>query len=262
MSDGFFIGPVKIYYYSLCILVAVWMGLWLATRRATHTNIATQSLLDIMATLLVAGVVGGRLGFVVQNVSYFAQQPLEILRLTSGGLSIHGALVAGILTLIIIAKKQKRSLLSLTDLFSLPLLLGQIIGRLGNYFNQELFGYPTALPWGIFIDPGHRPAGFFTNTHFHPVFLYEMILHAVGFLILWRLPNKKPGYLTLGYALVFSITRYITEIFRISDRIIAGLSLAQIISLIVFIAAILLAFRHDIFQKKQYPLANLRKNRD
>jgi phosphatidylglycerol:prolipoprotein diacylglycerol transferase len=132
---------------------------------------------------------------------------------------------------------------TITDVLALPVLAGQVIGRLGNYFNQELFGYPTSLPWKIFIDASHRPAQYLQNSYFHPTFLYEMLLDAVGFAILWFWRPKKAGQLTAGYLLVFAIGRFVTEIWRISDRVLWGLSLAQLISLVVGLFALYL-FRH------------------
>lgn len=238
--DGFWLGPIKIYFYSLCLLAAVWVGYALAVRRGQRYKLSSVLISDAIVAVVVAGVLGGRLGFVIQNTTYFTENPGDILRLTSGGLSIHGALLGGLLVLWLFARHRKLAFWQLTDLFAIPLLAGQIIGRLGNYFNQELFGYPTQLPWGITINPSNRPAGYFSETTFHPIFAYEMLLHLVGLIVLWRIPNQKPGQVTLVYLIIFSASRFITEIWRISDRLAIGLSLAQAISLVIMVGSIAL----------------------
>jgi prolipoprotein diacylglyceryl transferase len=121
-----------------------------------------------------------------------------------------------------------------------PLLIGQIIGRLGNFTNQELFGYPTDLTWKIFIDPENRPGQFSQASYFHPVFAYEMIANAIGLLLLVWLKFKKPGQLTGAYLLVWATSRFMIEIWRISDRIVYDLSLAQLMSLLILPLAIYL----------------------
>lgn len=246
MADGFFLGPIKIYYYSLCLLAAVWVGYGLALRQAKNHKLTANTVSDSIVLALISGVIGGRLVFVLQNLTYFSEQPGEILRITSGGLSIHGAILGGAFALWLFCRKYKLSFVKLTDALSLPLLAGQIIGRLGNYFNQELFGYPTNLPWAISIDPINRPAGYFSETLFHPVFAYEMILNAIGLAILWRLqPHfKKPGQLATAYLIVFAISRFIAEIFRISDRLFWNLSLAQVVSLALLLFLGLLKIKH------------------
>lgn len=263
MSDGFFLGPIKIYYYSLCLLAAVWIGYAIAIRLGKEQKIATTAISDITALLLVSGVIGGRIGFVLQNLGYFSAQPAELFRLTSGGLSIHGAIIAGLLALYWFCKKHRLSVATLADLFALPLLAGQIIGRLGNYFNQELFGYPTHVPWAITIDPAHRPAGYFDEATFHPTFAYEMILNTLGLVILWQFRKtfKKPGDLALAYLIVSSVNRFIVEIFRISDRLFWQLSLAQIISLAIIITANLFLYRRSTVTTTATVVHSLRDNK-
>jgi phosphatidylglycerol:prolipoprotein diacylglycerol transferase len=216
-------------------MVAIWVAYALALRSRRALNFNPDQLTDIVALILGAGIVGGRLGFVIQNFSYFNTHPVDTIRLTTGGLSIHGALLIISLALFYYAKQKKLSFLKLTDHLVIPLLAGQIIGRLGNYFNQELFGYPTELPWKLAIDPLHRPTGYFSNFYFHPTFLYEMLLNAIALLFVSRLKQKREGSLSLIYLLLFAVNRFIVEIFRISDRYLFNLSLAQWISLVIII---------------------------
>ncbi len=240
MSDSFLLGPIRVYYYSLVLLAAVWLSYSLVIKNKQRFKLTTDQLTDLFVELLVGGIVGARLAFVVQNLSYYWANPFEILRLTTGGLSIHGAILGGLVVIWWYSRKYHKDFLGLTDNLVVPLLVGQIIGRIGNFTNQELFGYPTHLPWKIFINPAHRPVRYLTADYFHPAFAYEMILDCLGLIILSRLKPKKTGQLTAGYLIVTSISRFITEVFRISDRIVGPLSLAQLTSLALFVAGIAL----------------------
>lgn len=253
--DAFELGPIKIYWYSLCLLAALTVSYSLAIRRAKDVRLTKDQISDLFLILFISGIVGARLVYVSQNLAFFTPQPLAILQLTTGGLSIHGGLIGGILALIGYARKFKSRWLTLADWLVKPLLAGQIIGRLGNYFNQELFGYPTDRPWKMLIDPAHRPAGYATSTYFHPTFLYEMLLNSLGLLILSRLKFKKTGQRTATYLLIFATSRFITEIWRLSDRLIGPLSLAQMVSLVIGLSAVIwLAAADDILQKSQNTL--------
>lgn len=229
--DGFWLGSIRIYYYSLCLLAAVWAAYWLAIKRLTPKPLSREKVTDLILILLMTGILGGRFGYVIQNIDYYSQQPMEIWQLSSGGLSIHGAIAAGLIALWVYAKRKGLQFFDLTDRLAIPVLAGQLLGRFGNFFNQELFGYPTQLPWKIFIDPAHRPPGYFTDSFFHPTFLYEIILNGIGLFVIARLSLKKPGQLTGAYFIIFGTSRFVTEIFRISDRLIGPLSVAQLISL-------------------------------
>jgi len=247
MADGFWLGPIKIYYYSLCMLLAVWAGYWLLLSQAKSLKLSSTVLTDFVMAALVSGAVGARLGYIIQNWTYYRAFPGDILKLSSGGLSIHGALFLGLLVLYILTRKHKLAFLAVTDAFALPVLLGQIIGRFGNYFNQELYGYPTNLPWKIFIDDIHRIPAYQNVTYYHPTFLYEIILNGLGLLFIWRWQNghKKTGQLTGLYLIVLGLSRFITEIWRISDRLAFHLSLAQYVSVVLVLIGATLYFKRD-----------------
>ncbi len=252
--DGFWLGPIKIYYYSLCLLAAVWIAYGLVLRQASRHRIASVVVENSVIIVLISGIIGARLGYGLQNLPYFSTHPSAWLQLSTGGLSIHGAVIVGGLALYAYTQRQKLAWLQMTDILARPLLAGQIIGRLGNYFNQELFGYPTQLPWKIFIDIAHRPADYRGFSYFHPTFAYEMIGNGIGLLIMSRIANKKNGLQTGLYLLVFSLSRFLTEFWRISDRVLGSLSLAQLFSLAGLIVGIVLVLqtlgtRHNVFEK-------------
>ena len=211
--------------------------------------------------LVVSGLVGARLYHVLNEWSYYWAHPLRIFAVWNGGLAIHGALIAGLIFLWFYTKRQSTSYLPsdamhqalqagklpatsylfwLLDLLAPAVLLGQAIGRWGNYFNQELFGYPTSLPWGIPISPANRPPEFADATYFHPTFLYESLWDLVGFIMLCALLklfiNKSlmgKGYLFGVYLIFMSTGRILIEFMRIDKvPIILALRLPMIFSVI------------------------------
>jgi phosphatidylglycerol:prolipoprotein diacylglycerol transferase len=241
-SDSFSLGPLTIYFYSLCILAGLVSGYFLLRRNVAKTDLNFATIEIGVIYFLIGSLLGARIGFILQNPS-FLEQPLAILQLNIGGLSIHGALVGAIIGLSLFVRKQNLSFYQITDLFAAPLLLGQIVGRLGNYFNQELFGYPTNVPWKLFIDAMHRPIEYIAQSYFHPVFLYEMLLNSVGLWLLLRIPLKKQGIASYMYLLIYGLVRYIVEIFRISESVAFSLSLAQMVSILLICTALVGLFK-------------------
>lgn len=237
--------------YSLAMAAAIWTASYLLYRQILKFKLNTSLFSSIIIATLPLGIIGARLVYVAQNWSIFGQDPAMIWQITSGGLSIHGGLLGGLIGLLIVCRRYRLSLLTLTDLLALPLLVGQIIGRMGNYFNQELFGYPTELAWAISIDPQHRPAGYEQFSRFHPVFAYEMIFHGLGLAaLLWLRRRRRGDEFALGsgqvtaiYLVTSGLARYLTEIWRISDRVVGPLSAAQLVSLAMIVTGLFLAIR-------------------
>lgn len=188
-------------------------------------------------------------------LDYF-QNPLQLINLRSGGLGIYGAVLGGLLGIIIFSKRQKISAIAWADLAVVGLALGQAVGRWGNFFNQELYGEPSTLPWAISIDPANRLADYTQFETFHPAFLYASLWSLVTFLILLRLARKHRGQLYTGdvtavYFLLFGIGRILLELVRLDSRpfvagnISFGLPVATVVSIvIVVIMAALLIWRH------------------
>jgi phosphatidylglycerol:prolipoprotein diacylglycerol transferase len=178
---------------------------------------------------------------------YYSQRPGEIIRIWEGGIAIQGALLAGMLTLIVYCWRKSRSFWELADALVLALPLGQAIGRWGNFFNQELYGKPTGLPWGIYIDPANRIPGFETLSRFHPAFFYESILNAVLFAILLRMSKKgkREGSLFAGYLAGYGSIRFLVDFVRIDPMpMLMGLRYSQIISIILIAGATALYVRN------------------
>ena len=170
------LGPVTIHLYGLIIAMAIFLGWFLAKKRA-HLYKIPRTIFDdpILLIPLVLAVIGARIYHVLDFWDYYARNLTQVFFIWKGGLGIWGALAGAFLGFYLIAKVKKLDFLKLADLASPSLLLGQALGRIGNFFNQEGFGPPTKMPWGVYIDPVNRPTQYISSTRFHPTFFYEEI---------------------------------------------------------------------------------------
>jgi phosphatidylglycerol---prolipoprotein diacylglyceryl transferase len=207
---AFELGPLTFRWYALFILAGSIAGTWVAYRLARFRRLRADAILDIAMVSIIAGVLGARLYFVMLEWDYFSQNPLQILNIPRGGLSIHGGIVLGALSVIIMTWRMRQPVLSWLDVIAPGLAVGQAIGRWGNYANQEAFGGPTDLPWGIEIRPGNRPAEFVDQTHFHPTFFYESILNLINAAILTFVIVRFTGrsWLRTGDVLALYLINY------------------------------------------------------
>ncbi len=210
---------LSIHVYGLCIALGVVAAVWLAGRRLEAAGTGTR---DDMASIAVwavsAGVIGARLYYIVTDKSDPWREPARWLRIWQGGLGIPGGLAAGILVALWRARKIGVSPSRLFTAAAPALPLAQAIGRFGNWWNQELFGRPTDLPWALEIDEEHLPAGFAPGTTFHPTFLYEMVwnLALCGVLLLIdRRVSFRPGRLLAVYVVGYAVGRFWIEGLRI-----------------------------------------------
>lgn len=239
------LGPVKIHFYGLIIGVAVYLGWYVAKKRA-HFYKIPHKIFDDPALLipLLLGIVGARLYHVFDYWDLYSRDLLSILYIGKGGLGIWGGLLGAILGFIWVAKVRRINIFSALDLVSPSLLLGQVLGRIGNFINQEGFGPPTNLPWGIFIEKANRPLEFINSSYFHPTFFYEAILDFIFFLILLFLSQrlKIKGQMFALYLILYSTGRFIAEFWRIDTATIGTIKLAQALAVIAFIFGITLYF--------------------
>jgi phosphatidylglycerol:prolipoprotein diacylglycerol transferase len=253
------IGPINIYWYGFFILIAVLSALAVSLYLAKLYNIKTDVIIDLAFWLILSGLIGARIYAIFLELPYYLNHPLDIVKVWQGGLAIHGAIIGGLIALIIYTKKYHHNFFQLGAIVVTALPLAQAIGRWGNYFNQELFGYPANLPWSIPIDLNHRPWQYFNNEYFHPAFLYESIGNFIIFLILFlwqiRMIKKqtfsKINYITciISYAFLYSLLRFSTEFIRIdATPIVFNLRFPQIVSLII-IASSLSYFSYNIWLK-------------
>ena len=175
------------------------------------------------------------------DFSYYSKHLAEIPAVWQGGMSIHGGIIGGVLAGIIVAKVKKISFLKYADVFSYGLVLGQAVGRFGNYFNCEAFGKPCSIPFlKLYIPPAHRPFGYENIEYYHPAFLYESLWNVFVFLILFfvvrKIPNIKEGTIFFAYLILYSLGRIIVEWCRMDSVLnIGNIAIAQIVSAVVIV---------------------------
>lgn len=242
---------IDIYFYGIILAIAITIGSFVADNIGEKFfNLKKETMIDIAPYLIVFGVIGARLYYCFLNHDFYLRFPTEILAIRHGGISIHGAILGGLIGLIIYAKRHKISALKLCDATSIGLALAQAIGRWGNFFNSEAFGTPTNLPWKLYIAPKYRPIPYTDYEFFHPTFLYESILDFILFIILYYIAknykNKKDGNIAFIYLILYSIIRIFVESFRLdSVKYIWGHPVAIIVSIgIILISSTMLVIRN------------------
>jgi len=228
------LGPLTFRWYGILMAGAMGLGLWLAHRDARRRGLDPEPLLKAAELALLGGLVGARLYYVVFNLDYYSQFPTKIFAVWEGGLAIHGGVIGGIVLGGGYAWWRKLPVLRYLDIAAPSLVLGQAIGRWGNFFNDEAFGTPTDLPWKLYIPLPQRPAEFSQSEFFHPTFLYESLWDGLVFLLLVRVFRDRlapaPGALFLTYLGLYSVGRFFTEGLR-TDALMAGsVRVAQLVS--------------------------------
>ncbi len=232
------VGNVGVHWYGLIIAFAIITSYFIFIRPNIYRIGATEEKLsNLILLLIVFGIIGARLVYVLQNTQYYFTNPVQILAVWNGGMSIHGALLFGVIIIAVWAKKNKINILKLLDVFAPAVIFSMALGRLGNFYNHELVGVPTSVLWKMYVPSTYRPVEFININFFHPVFLYEMILDLLVLaILLWVSKNKhpKPGIIFLLFVGLYSIVRFIVEFWRYNEvHYFWGLSLAQIASVIL-----------------------------
>ncbi|MCK5552756.1 MAG: prolipoprotein diacylglyceryl transferase [Deltaproteobacteria bacterium] len=243
----FQIGPLSIRWYGVLIMAGVILGLVLAGREAKRQAVNIELIYDLFFYMLVSAVVGARLYYVIFSWDLYRNNLKEIFAFWHGGLAIHGAVVGGVVSALIYTRLKGLSFWSVADIYAPSLILGQAIGRWGNYFNQEAFGRPTNLPWAIFIDEARRPLQYVQQTHFHPTFLYESLWNFCAFLLLLWLRRRRgivTGDVFLVYLMLYSLGRFWIEALRTDSLMFADFRVAQIVSLLLIVFASITLIRH------------------
>lgn len=244
---AFYLGAVPVYYYGIMIALALSLGVFVA-RTITgkfYPEIDPEVIYDISPHIIIGAMIGARLYYCLLSYNYFIKNPIEIFQIWHGGISIHGAIIGGLIMGIWYAKRHKLPVLKLCDIFSYALVLGQAVGRWGNFFNSEAFGRPTTINFlKLYIPIYRRPIEYMQYDYFHPTFLYESILDLLIFFILFfivrKSAKKKSGIVFFTYLILYSIARIIIEEVRIDSVLnIYGVPIAQIISCVIILISII-----------------------
>jgi len=241
-----------IYFYGILIMLGVIAAAFLAQAEAKRRGMNPEFVWDVLFWVVLAGIVGARLwhvftpppSMVAQGITtkWYLTHPLDMLNVRSGGLGIPGAVIGGALAMWIYCRKKKISFLTWADIAAPGVALAQAIGRWGNYFNQELYGQPTNLPWKLYIDPVHRVPGYENYEYFQPLFFYESLWNVLNMAILLWLAHRfekwlKPGDLFFVYMVMYSIGRFGLEFLRLDASQVGGINFNQTFVIFVALAA-------------------------
>lgn len=252
--NGFQIGPIRLNIYGLCIALGVALA-WSWIKRRYANGGGDPELVDrILIWTVALGFLGARTGYVITHTSRFADEWWKVIAIWEGGLAFFGGLTVGAFVAVYLARKWEADIGLFVDAAAPAVPLAQVFGRWGNYFNQELFGTPTDLPWGLEIDPAHRPAAFPDAATFHPTFLYESLLNLVLVGVMVVLERRYPairGRLIAVYLMGYGLIRFLMELLRTDTTFrVLGISRNGWISLLaVFVGLALVrrlpAARHE-----------------
>lgn len=252
-----------IHWYGVLIVTGIMLGAVYASWRAKQDGENPDHVWNGLMVAIFLGIIGARLYHVFSDPvggmvgwSYYRQHPIEILKIQKGGLGIYGAIIGGVLGVIIFAWRAKLRPLQWLDYGAPGLALGQVIGRWGNFVNQELYGPPTNSSWGLIIDPAHRIAPYNDlttyppGTLFHPTFLYESLWCLVLFITLALIAHKLKdrlleGDMILGYIVGYPLGRFFIEYFRPDAWMIGSIAAAQLFAIVCMVSGVAtLVVRH------------------
>lgn len=239
---AFSIGPITVYWYGILISLAILLGANIALREAEKQGLNTEHFFNLILVILPAAFIGARLYYVIFNWDYYSHNPWEIPATWHGGLAIHGGIIGGILGGLFLLRRYHLNFWQVADVVAPSLVLGQAIGRWGNFFNQEAYGYqvdPAELPWAMYIDEAYR----------HPTFLYESLWDLLIFAFLIWLRKRKGlrwGDVALSYVVLYSLGRYFIEGLRTDSLMLMGsLRVAQVVSILGVVGGLgILFYRH------------------
>lgn len=239
------LGFIKIYWYSVMILLGLLIGGWLILRESKKFGISVDFMTNLFFYTVPISIVGARLYYVVFNWPYYSIHFSEIYKIWEGGLAIHGGIIFGLIWIIFYTRKYKVNTFRILDMVVVGLIIGQALGRWGNFFNSEAHGGSTTLQ---FLQSLHLP-NFIINgmkiggVYYHPTFLYESIWCLIGFIIMLfirRLKDIKIGQITGFYLIWYGIGRFMIESLRTDSLMFFGLKQAQIISFLMIIIGIII----------------------
>ena len=244
---AFSIFGIDIYFYSLCILLGIIIAYFLITKEAKKHKIDSEFITNLIFYTLIIGILGARIHYVIFNINYYINDPIEILNIRNGGLAIHGGLIFGIVFIYYYTKKHKVDFIKTLDIIVPGIFIAQAIGRWGNFFNSEAHGIITSyrLLKKILIPEFIIKGMKINNNYYLPTFYFESIWCLIGFIIVLIIRKKdiKIGTQTCFYLIWYSIGRFFIEILRTDSLMIFNIKVAMLISLLAFITGVILLIK-------------------
>lgn len=250
------LGPIQIYWYSIFVFLGLLLASIIIFREAKKRKINEDFMVNLICDSIIIGLIGARLYYVLFNLSYYLSNPIEILAIWNGGLAIHGGVFAALIFIILYCKKHKINILQILDIVVVGLIIGQAIGRWGNFFNSEAYGLVTTAEkltaQGIpkFIIDGMYILGEYRQ----PTFFYESVWCLVGFLallIVRKCKYLKRGQLTGFYLIWYGIARFLIEALRTDSLMLGSLKMAQIVSVLFIVIGIILFLYNVVKSTKE-----------
>lgn len=260
------IGNFEIRWYSVFILIAFFVATYLIEKEAKRFDIDKNYIFNLLFWTLIFGIIGARIYYVMFDWEYYNNNIGEIIKIWNGGLAIHGGIIAGLLTILIYTKKYKQRTVRYLDFIVVGLIIGQAIGRWGNFFNSEAHGIATSLEHlkklhiPNFIIKGMKING----VYYTPTFLYESIFCLIGFIIICLIRRNKytkVGTPTALYLIIYGIIRFFIERSRTDALMFCGFKIASIVSVIMIIIGIIMLIINSKKGKFE-DLYNDRSNKD
>lgn len=247
--EMFSIGNISIRWYSVMILLGIMVAFVLAILEAGKKGIKKDDIFDLGFYVIIFGIIGARLYYVLFNLDFYKSNLLEIFKIWNGGLAIHGGIIFGLITLIVYCKKKNLKILEVTDIVVPSLLIAQAIGRWGNFFNSEAHGPVTSLEFleNMKIIPQFVIDVMKINgNYYHPTFYYEFLWCLLGFVIIILIrkifKKRKDGFLAAFYLIWYGIGRAFIESLRTDSLMLGNFKVAQIVSLVGVISGVVLCF--------------------
>jgi len=265
-------GKIEIRWYGILIAIGLILAIVLSYYIAKYRKLKADEIINFAPFAIIGGIIGARLLHVLVNWSFYSKHPSYIFAYRQGGLAIQGAIVGGVIALIIFARIRKISFWAYSDAIIPGVAIAQAIGRWGNFFNQEAFGRPTSSKIGIYIAPENRPPDYIDSQYFHPTFLYESLANLILFGILMFMhykfkknPNKYPNGLIINtYLIIYSLYRIFIESVRIDSSYVGPIKVVYIICGITIIVSLIITniiVSKFIAQKKEESLEKDNENK-
>ncbi|MCM3602520.1 prolipoprotein diacylglyceryl transferase [Robertmurraya korlensis] len=237
------LGPIQIHWYGVIIGLGIALALFLAMREGERRGLHKDIFPDLMLWAIPIAIISARIYYVAFEWDYYSQNPGDIIKIWNGGIAIHGALIGSVITAIVFSRKKNISFWKLADIAAPSIILGQAIGRWGNFINQEAHGGEVTRSFleGLFLPEFIINQMYIDGAYYHPTFLYESIWNLVGFVLLMSLRrvNLRQGEIFLSYVIWYSIGRFFVEGMRTDSLMLTeSLRIAQTISIALILLAV------------------------